>query len=258
MTIPRKVRLERQGPALNLTLAAPPLNILDIEMLRELADALEATARDPEPPHVVVIRGEGERAFSAGASVPDHVPERVGEMLAAFHRAVRSVSAMPSIAVGAVRGHCLGGGFELAAACDLLVAAEDATFGQPEIDLACFPPVASALYPSLVGATRAAEIVLTGRRLTAEEARAMGFVNAVVPAARLDEEVGRWVESLAGKSRAALAIAKRSLRLGAERAPFDALAACERLYMDELVKTDDMSEGIRAFLEKRKPVWRGR
>ncbi len=258
MMKPRKVRLERRGPALHLTLTAPPLNILDIEMLREMADALEATARDPEPPHVVVIRGAGEKAFSAGASVPDHVPERVAEMLGAFHRTVRAALAMPSVALAAVRGHCLGGGLELAAACDLVVAADDATFGQPEIDLACFPPVASALFPSLVGAKRAAEIVLTGRRMSAGEARDFGLVNAVVPAARLDEEVARWVETLARKSRAALAIAKRSLRLGAERAPLDALAACERLYLDELVKTDDMNEGIRAFLEKRKPAWRDR
>jgi cyclohexa-1,5-dienecarbonyl-CoA hydratase len=179
-------------------------------------------------------------------------------MLGAFHRAIRSTVAMPSIALAAVRGHCLGGGLELAAACDLVVAAEDATFGQPEIDLACFPPVASALYPSLVGAKRAAEIVLTGRRLTAAEARDIGLVNAVVPAGRLDDEVARWADALAGKSRAALAIAKRSLRLGAERAPLEALAACERLYLDELVKTDDMNEGIRAFIEKRKPAWRGR
>ncbi len=258
MTKPRKVRLERRGPTLHLALAAPPLNILDIEMLREIADALEGAARDPEPPHVVVVRGEGEKAFSAGASVGDHVPERVAEMLGAFHRAVRAALAMPSVALAAVRGHCLGGGLELAAACDIVVAADDATFGQPEIDLACFPPVASAFYPSLVGAKRAAEIVLTGRRMSAAEARDVGLVNAVVPAARLDEEVARWTETLAGKSRAAIAIAKRSLRLGAERAPLDALAACERLYLDELVRTDDMNEGIRAFLEKRKPAWRGR
>src|SRR5262245_24450098 len=104
MTNTRKVRTERKGPALHVTLVAPPLNILDIEMLRDLADAFETTAREPEPPHVVVISGEGERAFSAGASVADHVPERVAEMLASFHRAIRALREMPSVALAAVRG----------------------------------------------------------------------------------------------------------------------------------------------------------
>ncbi len=258
MTHPEKIRIERAGPALTISLAAPPLNILDIQLLRELVDALEAAAVDPEPPHAVVIRGDGAKAFSAGASVPDHLPDRVTVMLAEFHRAIRAIPALPAVAIAAVRGHCLGGGLELAAACDLVIASEGATFSQPEIALGCFPPVASAYYPSLIGPKRAAELVLLGETISAAKALAIGLVNAVVPDERLDAEVARWVGVLAAKSRAALALAKRSLRFGAERPPTEALVACERLYLDELVKTEDMSEGIRAFLEQRKPVWRGR
>lgn len=258
MTTPRKIRLERRRTTLTVTLAAPPLNILDIEMLEELAGAFESVSREPEPPHVVVVRGDGPKAFSAGASVPDHLPDRVGAMLRAFHRAIRAIPAMPAVAIAAVRGHCLGGGLELATSCDLVIAAEGAAFGQPEIELACFPPVASAFYPSLVGAKRAAEIVLLGGKMTAAQARDARLVNAVVPDDALDAEVERWAAALSAKSRAALAVAKRSLRLGAERPPSEALAACEDLYLNDLVATEDMNEGITAFLEKRKPVWRGR
>jgi cyclohexa-1,5-dienecarbonyl-CoA hydratase len=253
-----KLRVERAGPVLHVALASPPLNVLDIAMLRELAGVLESAAREEDPPHVVVVRGDGAKAFSAGASVPDHAPDRVADMLAAFHRAIRAICAMPPIAIAAVHGHCLGGGLELAAACDLAIVAESATFSQPEIDLGCFPPAATAFYPSLLGSKRAAEIVLLGGRIDAARAEAIGLVNAVVPDDTLDAEVARWAAALATKSRAALAIAKRALRLGVEQAPAEALAACERLYLDDLVRTDDMREGIAAFLEKRKPVWRHR
>jgi len=251
-----KIRWERDGKTAALSLAAPPLNILDIAMLRELAAAFEAVARDPAPPHAIVIRGDGAKAFSAGASVADHTPDRVAEMLAAFHAAIRAIPRVQPVVVAAVHGLCLGGGWELASACDLVIAGESAVFSQPEIDLACFPPVASALYPRIVGRQRAAEIVLLGGRFSARDAARFGLVNTVVPDAELDAAVARAVDALAAKSRAALAIAKRSLALGAAHAPDDAIVACERLYLDELVKTADMEEGIRAFLEKRRPEWR--
>jgi cyclohexa-1,5-dienecarbonyl-CoA hydratase len=253
-----KVVWRRDGARADLTLAAPPLNILDIAMLREISDAFAAAQRDPEPPHVIVIRGEGGRAFSAGASVPDHMPETVGEMLDAFHAAIRAIPRLPSIVIASVRGHCLGGGWELASACDLVIASETATFGQPEIDLACIPPVAAALYPSIVGRHRAAEIVLLGGKFSARDAHAMGLVNAVVPDDALDAAVSRWADTLCAKSRAALSIAKRALAIGAANTEEDALGACERLYLDELVQTADMSEGIHAFMEKRRPRWSDR
>jgi cyclohexa-1,5-dienecarbonyl-CoA hydratase len=253
-----KIRWARDAARAGLTLAAPPLNILDIAMLREISAALAAAERDPSPPHVIIIRGEGERAFSAGASVPDHAPETVGEMLDAFHAAIRAIPRLPSIVIASVRGHCLGGGWELASACDLVIASETATFGQPEIDLACIPPVAAALYPSIAGRHRAAEIVLLGGKFSARDAQAMGLVNAVVPDAELDAAVSCWADALCAKSRAALAIAKRALAIGAANTAEDALAACERLYLDELVQTADMSEGIRAFMEKRPPRWSDR
>ncbi len=251
-----KIRWQRDGKTAALSLAAPPLNILDIAMLRELAAAFDAVERDAAPPHVIVLRGDGEKAFSAGASVDDHTAPRVGDMLAAFHGAIRAIPRVQPVVIAAVRGLCLGGGWELASACDLVIAGESATFSQPEIDLACFPPVASALYPRIAGRHRAAEIVLLGGRFSAHDAARFGLVNAVVPDAELDAAVARVVATLASKSRAALAIAKRSLALGGAHAPDDAIAACERLYLDELVKTKDMEEGIRAFMEKRRAEWR--
>src|SRR5262245_33021918 len=122
MSLPTSVHLERTGPTAVLTLAAPPLNILDIRLLTDLAGAVARVASDPEPPHALVVRGAGERAFSAGASVPDHTPDRVAEMLARFHGAILALRELPCVTLARIQGHCLGGGLELAAACDLAVA----------------------------------------------------------------------------------------------------------------------------------------
>jgi cyclohexa-1,5-dienecarbonyl-CoA hydratase len=146
---------------------------------------------------------------------------------------------------------------ELAACCNFVVAAEEASFGQPEIDLGCFPPLGAALYPSLFGAKRASAIVLLGERLTAEEAKAIGLVSKVVPKIDLDSAVDELVSRLAGKSPAVLRLAKKALRTSTDRG-LESLREIESLYREELAATEDMLEGLEAFLEKRKPVWRGR
>jgi cyclohexa-1,5-dienecarbonyl-CoA hydratase len=146
---------------------------------------------------------------------------------------------------------------ELTACCDFVIAAEGASFGQPEIELGCFPPLGAALYPSLFGARRANEIVLLGERLTAEEAKSIGLVSRVVPKADLDSAVDELVSKLASKSPAVVRLAKKALRASTTRA-LESLPEVETLYREELAATEDMLEGLEAFLEKRKPVWRGR
>jgi cyclohexa-1,5-dienecarbonyl-CoA hydratase len=247
--------IERAGSVLKLTLNHPPLNILDIPMLQDLTRALEQVREDV---HIVLVQSGIERAFSAGADVGDHVPERVEEMLTELHRAIVRLLEMEALSIAVVRGHCLGGGMELAMSCDFVLAGESARFGQPEIQLGCFPPVAAVLLPQLIGPRRAAEVILTGKTFAAREAEAMGLVTRVVP----DEEVPAAVEALltdlSRKSPVALRFAKRALRYGRSLDPRTALRAVERLYLDELMATEDAREGIRAFLEKRAPVWTGR
>jgi cyclohexa-1,5-dienecarbonyl-CoA hydratase len=230
------------------------MNVLDIPTIRQLEAALRPLAprRDVK---AVVVRSALPGVFSAGVDVRDHVRERIAEMLEAFHSMLRVLHELPQATIAAVDGRCLGGGCELVACCDLVLATEASTFGQPEIDLACFPPLACALLPRLIG--RAAyELVLGGAAIPAREAERIGLITRVV--ADPDEEAAAWTERLAAKSGAALALARRALREGAEGPLWDAVARTERLYREELAATEDAGEGIRAFLEKRRPRWRDR
>src|SRR5262249_50877011 len=178
----------------------------------------------------------------------DHARDRVGRMLESFHAVFRRLDTLHQATIAAVDGLCLGGGCELAAFCDVVLATPGSTFGQPEIDVGCFPPVAAARLRRLVG--RAAHaMVLGGARVTAPEAARVGLITAVTD--DLAAETGRWVERFAGKSGAVLALARRALRAGTGGSFADALARTEAIYRDELTRTEDMEEGVRAFLEKR-------
>ena len=192
------------------------------------------------------------------AYVADHEGEKVATMLRGFHAAIRRLRELPAPTLAVVDGHCLGGGMELALACDLVLASERARFGQPEIALGCFPPVAAALYPQRFGHQRTMELLLSGRPLTAERAERLGLVNWLVPAEELEERLAAVAGELAGASRAVVRLTKRAVQAGADQ-PFDAaLATAERIYLDELTRTADMHEGVAAFLAKRPPLWRHR
>jgi cyclohexa-1,5-dienecarbonyl-CoA hydratase len=173
-----------------ITLNRPPLNILDRSTFRLLGDALEELV-GASGCSFIVIRASGEKAFCAGADVGDHLPDKAPAMLKEFHRVARYLHGMDAISIAAVRGVALGAGFEVALCCDLILASERTSFGQPEINLGCFPPIAVAALPARVGRHRAAEIVLTGRRVTAAEALAMGLVTRTAPPDRFQEEL-RW------------------------------------------------------------------
>lgn len=256
MTAP--LRLERRGRVAVLTLDRPPLQILDLELLGELERAVEELAGDPEL-QIAFVAASGEKAFSAGVSVQDHTPDRVEAMLASFHGALRGLRALDALTVALVDGHCLGGGMELACSCDLVFATERSVFGQPEILLGCYPPVAAALYPKWIGAGRTLELLLTGRTFGAEEAERFGFVHArLADRAALAARADQLEAAVAGKSAAVTRLTKRAVRAG-EELPFGAaLGEAERLYLDELTATEDMAEGLAAFLAKRPPVWRHR
>jgi len=237
-----------------LTLDRPPLNILTRKALAELRGALAALATDPTTR--VVILGAAGKHFSAGADVGEHLPPEWQAMIPEFLASVEAVRDFPVPVIAAVRGRCLGGGFELAMAADLVVAGAGASFGQPEIMLGVVPPAACALLPDLVGPARAAALVYTGDPMGAGEALACGLATRVVPDADVDVEAQVLAGRVARHSAAALRVAKASLRTPARRrAASEGLAAAGAHYADDLMTTHDAAEGLTAFLEKRTPTW---
>jgi cyclohexa-1,5-dienecarbonyl-CoA hydratase len=203
----------------------------------------------------LVIHGAGQRAFSAGVDIRDHTREKVPEMLDIVHGVIRKLLVIPQVTIALVHGVCLGGGCELATSCDFIVASEDSSFATPEIHVGCYPPVALARFSSLIGYHRAAEMILTGRSFSAQEALAMGLINRVMPTDQLEAGLTSLVEELLDKSGAILRIALKGLRELALRGFSEAIGRSEDLYREELLRTADVEEGIRAFIEKRKPHW---
>jgi cyclohexa-1,5-dienecarbonyl-CoA hydratase len=249
------VTCEKKGRQVSIRWERPPLNVLDLALLRELDRALINCAQDSSLA-VVVLQGAGEHAFSAGVDIRDHTKEKVPEMLDVVHGVMRKLLALPQVTIAAVRGVCLGGGCELASSCDLILASEESSFATPEILVGCYPPVALARFSRLLGYHRAAEMILTGRRFSAREAQAMGLINRVFAANQFDNAVKTMVDELLGKSGAVLRVTLRGLRelslLGFDQA----LKRSEEIYCHELLQTEDVEEGVRSFLEKRAPQWR--
>jgi cyclohexa-1,5-dienecarbonyl-CoA hydratase len=254
MTEFRFVRYLEDYDVARLILARPPLNIMTVEMMREMTVALDRAAGRPGL-KVLVLSGEG-RAFSAGVAIDEHLGNRVSEMLETFHEVFHRLRALTCVTLAAVRGAALGGGAELATFCDVVVAADDATLGQPEITVGVFAPIAAIHYPQRIGAGRTLSLLLSGEVIGAAEAERIGLVDKVVPADRLAEAVEKQLARLRARSAAVLRLTKRAITesLGT---PFDdALTALEDLYRYELMTTEDAAEGLRAFLEKRTPVWK--
>jgi cyclohexa-1,5-dienecarbonyl-CoA hydratase len=239
-----------------VTLVNPPLNVIDLRMAREIRQTLtELEARSDIS--VIVFEGDA-HAFSAGVDIKAHLPEQIHEMLTSFHAVIRAIVASCKVTIAAVRGTCLGGGAELAAVCDMVFTARDATWGFPEIKLGCYPPVAAVVLATIVGQKRAAELVLTGRHFSGDEAAEMGLANGSVAAEELEAVVERTLGDLRQLSPAALTYAKKALYAW-DAIHFDkGLARAEKIYLDELISTADAHEGIIAFLEKRNPQWTGK
>jgi len=252
----RLIRFQEQYDVARLTLARPPLNILTTDMMQEINAALARAAGNPSL-KALVIAGEG-KAFSAGVAIEDHVGDRVKPMLDAFHQIFRHLRALECVTLAQVHGAALGGGAELATFCDLVIAGEAATFGQPEIRVGVFPPIAALHYPKRIGVARTLHLLLSGAVIDAAEAARIGLADRVVPAERLAETVDAELERFRAQSAVVLRLAKRAVRdtLGL---PFDeGLATLEALYQYELMTTEDAAEGLRAFMEKRAPVWKDR
>lgn len=225
--------------------------------MREIGAALAECARR-EIVAIVFSADKDCRAFSAGVAVEEHVQETIYQMLDSFHAIFRQLEqlAKPSIAV--VDGAALGGGCEVVAACDIVIASDRSRFGFPEVKLGVFPPVAAILLPVVIGQKRARELILTGEIIDAVEAGRLGLCNHVVPGAHLEPKLLEITAKLRELSGASLEYTRRALDLGRGRTLDQALKEQENMYLHELMKTIDANEGVKAFMEKRKPVWRHR
>ena len=223
--------------------------------MEELSRAISLAEARPEISALVLAGSE--KAFSAGVDVAAHTPDRVAEMLTKFHAIFRTLVSSRKVLVSGVRGHCLGGGAELAMMCDMVITSETAT-GDPEISLGCYPPVAATALAGIVGQKRAAELILTGRKISGLEATAMGLASSRSRQRGSSGKVDAVLAQLTALSGAALAATKKAMYVW-DSMHFDkGLARAEKIYLEELMQTEDAREGIQAFLEKREPKWVGK
>ncbi|MGP8078872.1 MAG: enoyl-CoA hydratase/isomerase family protein [Thermoplasmata archaeon] len=251
---PGTVAVECVDGRATVTWERPPVNVFDTALLGELTRALQRD--DVRGAHVVVLRGGG-KCWSGGLSVEDHLKPRVSAMFDAFHKTLTTLWNLPSPTIAQVHGNCLGGGLELLMACDLAIASERAMFGQPEVRLGVFAPFGVAAYARLLGSRVAAELLFLGTPIDAPRAAAAGIVNRAVPEAELAASVALTAQTFCSHRRATLHLIKRLLRRS-QADPWPGLAHAERAYLGELMAPDDAEEGLRAFLEKRTPVWKDR
>jgi len=240
-----------------ITINRPPLNVLNIEALMELNMALEK-ARDDTDVRVIVITGVGDRAFSAGLDIKDHFPERIDTALNTFNRVFHLLASVDKPTLAVVQGFALGGGCELASGCDMIIASDKAQFGQPEISVGAMPSVATVLLPRLVGRKKAFELILTGDVIDAAEAKRIGLVNHVVSPEKLEEASKELIDKLKDKSPVVVKLTRMALYQTIDLDFKNALDSVTDIYLNLLIRTEDAVEGLKAFLEKRKPQWKGK
>lgn len=252
------IEFQIQDRVARITFDRPPLNIFNIAMMREVAGAIDRCAhRDV----VAIVFGAaaGTKAFSAGVAVEEHVPETVFQMLDSFHNIFRLLAQISKPVIAVVDGPALGGGCELVAGCDIVIASDRARFGQPEIKLGVFPPVAAILLARIIGEKKAREMILLGEMIDVDEALRLGLVNYVVPRGDLEQKTTSVLAKLRELSSSSLSLAQAALGLGAAGGDLNsALEKLESFYLNDLMRTEDAQEGVRAFMEKRKPVWRNK
>src|ERR1700731_3391922 len=239
-----------------ITLNRPEHNLLNEAMLREIAGGI-AHAGERAGVKLIVLDSAC-KVFCGGIDLGEYTSQRVFQMLDAFHAAFAGMLEVGKPVVCVVNGPAIGGGAELAAFGDLVIATPKARFPQPEITIGVFPPPASTLLPFLVGPKRALEIILTGEPVTAERALELGLVTRLVPEAKLESTVNELVSRITAQSGPVLAMAKRAILGGMGLSLRDGLKKSMNIFLNELYKLEDSQEGLRALVEKRKPNWKNR
>ncbi len=250
------LRVDHSEGVARITLARPKHNVLDIDMMNELNGQLEALLADQELKCVVLL-GDGP-SWCAGVEVADHKPDNVDRMMATFNHIFELTEQFDVPLIAAVHGACIGGGMELAIACDMVIASEKAVFAQPEIKLGFFPPYAAIRLPQLVGPAKTIEVCTTGRRYSAAEAAGMGFVTQVVEPDQFESALEKLISEIKYNSPLIIRLNKRAVKRHLGLAFEQALAGVDDMFLNTLMKTEDTLEGIRSFEEKRKPEWKNK
>ena len=245
----------RDGVA-RITLNRPPLNVMNIAMMEEINAALEGLTSDDDV-KLLIFDHDG-KVFSAGVDVKDHTADKVGKMIEVFHRIFRLLNSLRLPTLAVVDGAAMGGGCELATFCDLVVASERAKFGQPEIQVGVFPPLAAVVLPHLVGRNRTLELLLTGDVIDAREAARIGLINRVFPTEDFREKVDELIAKLTSTSPLVSRLTKQAVDESLYLSVDEAISKVEELYLNQLMRTEDALEGLNAFMEKRKPQWKNR
>lgn len=256
MTEFKNIHIDKAGGVAKVTLDRPKHNVLNLAMMDELSGAMEQLAGD-DALKCVVIYGNGP-SWCAGVEVADHKPGVVHTMIAGFNRIFFAMEKIEIPIIAAVHGFCLGGGMEVAIACDIIMASENAFFGQPEIKLGFFPPYAAVRLPQLVGPAKAIEICTTGKRYTAKAFREIGLVTAIADEDKFQSEVDKLVGEITACSPLIIRLNKRAVKQHLGMGFEDAMERVSELFLHKLMKTQDTLEGIASFEEKRKPVWKNR
>ncbi len=252
----KNIVFETKENVAELILNRPPLNILNISMIKEINSVLEKLNSQSEL-KLLAVKGTG-KTFSAGVDVGEHTKDKVDEMIKTFHRMFLLLDNLEIPTLAVVQGSALGGGCELACFCDLVIASEEAKFGQPEIKVGVFPPVAIASFPNFALHKKVLELILTGETITAQEALQVGLVNRVYPLDKFETEVNAFIEKIKKLSAIVLRLTKKSWKESNKINFKEALKKTEKIYLEELMSTFDANEGLAAFLEKRAPVWKNK
>jgi len=237
-----------------ITLNRPPVNILNIAMMEEINDALDSWQGDKDL-KVVLFNAKG-KCFSAGVDVGEHMGDLASKMIEVFHGMFRRMDKLGALTMASVYGSCLGGGCELAVFCDLVLASESAKFGQPEIQVGVLPPIAVQIMPRIIGRKAAADLIFSGKIISAEEALSIGLINKVVKEEDLEKETENFLKPYIKLSSEVLRLTKKAMISGLKDDLEPSLQSIEEIYLNQLMKTHDAHEGLKAFLEKRKPEWK--
>lgn len=239
-----------------ITFTRPPLNVLNIAMMKEISDAINRLSATPDVCAIVFAAQPGARIFSAGVSIEEHRADTVFQMLEAFHSIFRSLNIVSKPVIALVAGAALGGGCELVAFADIVIATSSSRFGQPEIKLGVFPPVAAVMLPRVIGEKKAREMIMTGELLSAEAALSHGLINYIVAESELETKAQEILDHLRQMSVPALELTRRALVAGAWPGFDESLKRAEDIYLNQLMARKDPQEGIEAFIAKRPPRWK--
>jgi len=250
------IRFEIANFIARLTLDNPPHNVLAVPMMKEIAEAIESL--NSRPDIKAILLQSAQPTFSAGISLDDSRPDRVFQTLDAFTRVFQAMVDISKPVVVVVNGPAIGAGSELVGFADVVIATPKAQFAQPEVKLGVFPPFAAVMLPQLIGTKKTYELILTGEALSADDALRFGFVNKVVPEAELKSQVDNLVARISEFSGPVLEVTKKVIGSSIGLPLKQAMKKSHDLYLNELMNLEDVQEGLRAVIEKRKPKWKNK